>query len=317
VLARQGVEHVHLVEADRQVGGHFRWVPRLPGLAQWIRLIDYRKAIAEKHRNLAVITNKRLSLDEVLDYGADRVIVATGSRWAGDGCNAFSQGAITGADAMLDHILTPEQIMVDQKAPPGAGVLVYDCEGYFTGPSLAEKLALDGRAVTLITPLTTIAPYMRHTEEIHRMLPRLHELGVELVTDYQLDVITPDGARGHNREYASHEMEWRADAVALVTQRVPDDVLYKTLIADQARLDAAGIQAVYRIGDCIAARPQVADAVFDGHRLAREIDCDDPMMPLPWIREARFLGTSDSELDSTVAGDVPVTPRSSVPALVS
>jgi dimethylamine/trimethylamine dehydrogenase len=316
VLARQGIEYVHLVEAARHVGGHFRWVPRLPGLAQWIRLIDYRTTVAEKHRNLAVVTNKHLTLDDVLDYGADRVIVATGSRWAADGLNAFSQGPIVGADASLDHVLTPEQIMVENKPVPRGRVLIYDCEGYFMAASLAEKLALDERAVTLITPLTTTAPYMRHTEEIHKMIPRLHELGVELVTDYQLDAVSADGAHGHVREYPAHEAAWEADAIVLVTQRVSDHSLYKSLIADRAQLDAAGIQAVYRIGDCVAPRPQVADAVFDGHRLAREIDSDDPMTPLPWIREARFLGTSDADLDSVVAANTPVKPSSSVSTLV-
>jgi dimethylamine/trimethylamine dehydrogenase len=55
--------------------------------------------------------------------------------------------------------------------------------------------------------------------------------------------------------------------------------------AGPAGLEEAGIQALYRVGDCIAPRPQVADAIFDGHRLAREIDADDPATPLPWIRE--------------------------------
>ena len=49
-------------------------------------------------------------------------------------------------------------------------------------------------------------------------------------------------------------------------------------------LEAAGIEALYRIGDCVA--PQlIADAIFSGHRLAREIDSADPATPLPYLRE--------------------------------
>jgi dimethylamine/trimethylamine dehydrogenase len=29
----------------------------------------------------------------------------------------------------------------------------------------------------------------------------------------------------------------------------------------------------------------IAECVFDGHRLAREIDSPDPAMPLPFLRE--------------------------------
>ena len=61
----------------------------------------------------------------------------------------------------------------------------------------------------------------------------------------------------------------------LVTQRLSDDALYHELRADEERLEAEGIEAVYRIGDCVA--PQlIADAIFDGHRLAREIDSEKP-----------------------------------------
>jgi dimethylamine/trimethylamine dehydrogenase len=47
---------------------------------------------------------------------------------------------------------------------------------------------------------------------------------------------------------------------------------------------------VYAIGDCVAPR-LTADCVFDGHRLAREIDSADPRRPLPYARERRLLAT--------------------------
>ena len=53
----------------------------------------------------------------------------------------------------------------------------------------------------------------------------------------------------------------------LVTQRVSDDALYRELVADPEALEREGVEAVYRIGDCVAPR-LIADAIFDGHRLA-------------------------------------------------
>ena len=38
----------------------------------------------------------------------------------------------------------------------------------------------------------------------------------------------------------------------------------------------------------------VVDSVFDGHRLAREIDSPHPEMPLPFIRERRLWGDSSN-----------------------
>jgi dimethylamine/trimethylamine dehydrogenase len=284
VLARQGIEHVHLVEAERQVGGHFHWVPRLPGLAEWIRVVDYRKVAAEKLSNLAVVTNKRLDLAEVLDYGADRIVIATGSHWARDGSNSVTQGPIRGASS-TESVITPETIMVAGKRIEGDRVVVYDSDGYFMGVSLAERLALEGKFVTLITPLATVAPYLQWTKEQQLMIPKLYEMGVEFVTGYVVDEITSNGVHGYLREYPANEKTWESDALVLVTQRVPDDGLYKELKSDPDRFREVGIKSLYRVGDCVAPRQQVADAIFDGHRLAREIDSSDPAIPLLWIRE--------------------------------
>ena len=45
-----------------------------------------------------------------------------------------------------------------------------------------------------------------------------------------------------------------------------------------------GVDALYRIGDCEAPR-LIADAVFSGHRLAREIDSPNPHVHIPTVRE--------------------------------
>jgi dimethylamine/trimethylamine dehydrogenase len=60
------------------------------------------------------------------------------------------------------------------------------------------------------------------------------------------------------------------------------------------------VTGLYRIGDCVVPR-LIADAVFDGHRLAREIDSDDPATPLPFIRENRVIGATDADYDSTLS----------------
>jgi dimethylamine/trimethylamine dehydrogenase len=92
---------------------------------------------------------------------------------------------------------------------------------------------------------------------------------------------------GHDR----HGDPWSAgcDGVVLVTQQASDDALYRERTGDPEALAAAGIAAVYRIGDAVAPR-LLSEAVFDGHRLAREIDSPDPATPLPYRRERTELG---------------------------
>jgi dimethylamine/trimethylamine dehydrogenase len=73
-----------------------------------------------------------------------------------------------------------------------------------------------------------------------------------------------------------------ADAAVLVTQRLSCAELYNDLTGQN--LGGSGIEGVYRIGDCVAPR-LLADAIFDGHRLGREIDSSGPGIPLPYRRE--------------------------------
>src|SRR5262245_7805240 len=70
VLGERGMNRVHLVEADDEIGGHVRPIAALPGLAEWGRVITYRKIQLDKLKNVEVITGKRLSKAEVIEYGA-------------------------------------------------------------------------------------------------------------------------------------------------------------------------------------------------------------------------------------------------------
>ena len=64
-------------------------------------------------------------------------------------------------------------------------------------------------------------------------------------------------------------------------------------MGDQRR-EAAGISQLHLIGD--AHTPGIiAQAVFSGHRLAREIDSPNPSEPLPFIRERRLAGSGEED----------------------
>jgi dimethylamine/trimethylamine dehydrogenase len=289
VLGKRGMRRVHLVEADTNIGGVIRWIPQLPGLGEWARVANYRKIQLDKLKNVDVMTGTRLGTKDVREYGAEIVIVATGAYWATDGLNGCTHDTIPGADASQPHVLTPEQIMVEGKPVPGERVLVLDNDGYFMGVSLTEKLAAEGKKVTLMTHLGHIAPYMHFTLEAPNMHRRLHQLNVEIVTYNMLSEITPTGATSYHVYDEQHTTSWDVDAVVLVTQRRSDERLFRELKdGGMDALHAEGVEALYRIGDCVAPR-LIADCVFDGHRLAREIDSDDPATPKPYLRERRVI----------------------------
>jgi dimethylamine/trimethylamine dehydrogenase len=205
-------------------------------------------------------------------------VVATGAAWAGDGRNGITRGPIPGADAGLPHVLTPEQVMLEGKRPPGSRVIVLDCDGYFMGAGMAELLRADGHEVELVTSCEKVAPRCDETLEGPLLRRRLHDLGIGMRAETWLTRIEPGGAACETELGDTYELE--ADAVVLVTQRLSQEELYLELAADPG----AAVERVLRIGDCVAPR-LIADAIFDGHRMGREIDSPDPAVPLPHLRE--------------------------------
>ena len=284
VLGKRGFEQVHVVESANQIGGHLRWVSTLPGMATWRRVIDWRELQIEKIRQVALIIGSELTPSQVVEYGADIVIVANGSTWDRTGLNGFSHSEVTGWSSA--PVFTPEDLLRDEMTLDHERVAVFDVEGYFMGVSLAEQLVRRGHYVSLVTPHVEPGPYMRMTGEIVHMRPLLEELGVELLTEHMVTQVEP-GEVTVQHGYTNEARTVPAGAVIMTTQRVPDVTLWEDL--EQAALSVAGGSRpqIFRIGDCVAPRMLVADAIFDGHRLAREIDSQDPATPLPFIRERR------------------------------
>ncbi|HEV2951263.1 MAG TPA: FAD-dependent oxidoreductase [Actinomycetota bacterium] len=280
-LGRRGFEAVHLVETSEDVGGRMRWVRRLPTLGDWGRIVDHRKVMLSKLRNVEVVTGRRLSAEDVRDYGAQLVVVATGSRWSGEGLQSSTHEPIWGASPSLPHVLTPEQVM-DGKRPPGRRVVVYDAEGYFVGPGIAELLANEGLETHLVTSLDVVSPISDLTLEGPMLRQHLHELGVMAHRGVTVLAVEPGLVSGEDEFEEPWSLE--TDGIVLVTQQLSDDLLYRELLDDPAALELAGIEAVYRIGDCVAPR-MISEAIFDGHRLAREIDGADPAVALSFDRE--------------------------------
>ena len=264
-------------------------MPQLPGRGEWARVLNWRRIQLEKLRNVEVITGARLSADEVREYGAELIVIATGARWADSGIVGLRHDPVPGADSSLPHVLTPEQVMLEGKRPAGSRVVVYDGEGYFMAPGLAELLALEGFSVELVTSLHEISPFSYETLEQTFLRRRLHELGIGMREELVVTEIEAGRIRGEHELEGAVELE--ADAIVLVTQRLSNEALYLELKEEPGALAEGGVEGLYRVGDCVA--PQlIADAIFDGHRLAREIDAEDPARPLPWLRERPLEGVA-------------------------
>ncbi|MHB1928573.1 MAG: oxidoreductase, partial [Acidimicrobiales bacterium] len=230
VLAKRGMRRVHLVDSAPEIGGHLRWVPRLPGLGEWARFVNHRRIQLDKLRNVEVITGVRLDAAAAAEYGAEIVVVATGSHWSGEGMSGVTHEPLAGADPSLPHVLTPEQVVIEGKRPPGRRVEVYDTDGYYMAAGIAELLCLEDHDVRIITPFDVVAPFTDETLEGSMLRRHLHECNVRVARNVTLGEVGPGHVAGVTE--FDEEFEVPADGVVLVTQRVSDDALYRGLVAD-------------------------------------------------------------------------------------
>jgi dimethylamine/trimethylamine dehydrogenase len=247
----------------------------------------------------------RMSAADVLNYGADRVVIAAGAQWSADGRGA-NFGPIPGADASLEHVLTPAQV-IQGKALPGKRVLVLDGDAHFMGIALAELMANQGKEVTYVCDASDIAEYGVFTMESFNNKRMLFEKRIKTYTNHWVDAIEPGRVRlsylykfgpdlvgpssgAVPRKDNGGEFDLKIDAVILVTSRYSETALWRELKARRTEWAANGIEDIYRIGDC-KAPVQLNQAMWDAHRLAREFDGPHPAYPLPWIRERQLWGS--------------------------
>ena len=261
--------------------------------------------------NVEVHTNTLLADDDVLNYGADKVVLCTGSSWAADGFSHISMAAVPGIDAMGPQFATPEQVMAGKDV--GDRVVVLDADGYITGVGMAELMDDRGKQVTLVTQFAAVAPFIDYTLEalnLHRML---HEKNIAQYGGFWVEECDPgnvvkvklfnlsrDGATPTtkpkagevSRRMGSETETVEADTVILVTARLANDALYKSLRERRDSWSQEGIQGIYKAGDFYAPR-LTGDAVFEGDRIAREFESDNPMRPRPFRRECMVWGRLD------------------------
>lgn len=264
-LGQRGYE-VHLAEAGRELGGRVTLESRLPGLAEWARVRDWRVGQIQKMPNVTVYPDNTLSAQDVLDFGAQDVVLATGATWRRDGfgrSNGLPIAGLGGAD-----IFTPDDILRGRL--PSGRVILFDDDSFYLGSVIAEVLRAAGNDVTYVTPDDAVAMWTMNTQEFRHIQRRLRALGVRIMTALNL-LAWKDNSAQLGCIYSDREEVLAADSLLAITARLPNDALQQALLAREHEWRDAGIESVTSIGDCLAPG-LIAHAVYAGHRFAQELE---------------------------------------------
>ena len=273
VLARRGAE-VTLVEAAGDLGGRLRWESRLPGMRTFDRVREHRAYLLDRLPNVQLFRGSPLAADDVLGFGARRVLVATGSRWRVDGAGPSAPHGIAGlAEGVASGVvLAPEEVVarVCEGRVPEGPALVWDDDHGSVGHAVAELLRAHGLEVMLVTPLAEVSQWSYYTLELKRLEERLAAAGIECLAKTRVTRV--DGARvALAGPHAPAFVE--VGCIVPVTLRRPEDALWQALAARAAEWGDAGIVTAEPIGDAVAPGT-VAAAVHAGALAARELEGD-------------------------------------------
>jgi dimethylamine/trimethylamine dehydrogenase len=267
-LGQRGYK-VMLAEASTELGGRITRECRLPGLAEWVRVRDYRVQQIQSMPNVDIFLDNDLDAEDALSIVAEHIAVATGSKWRADGFGRYHRISIPDFGPQ-EQIFTPDDIFAG-RVPQGKAV-VFDDDHYYMGSVLAEALAARDVEVCFVTPENLVSAWGATTDEQYQTQQGLLQLGVQIITAHGLDEF--DGSRARlSCVYTGRTREVSADAIVLVTSRIPTDGLYREIAGKLEIESSEPVPTLTKIGDCDAPAI-IAAAIYAGHRYARELETD-------------------------------------------
>ena len=156
--------------------------------------------------NVTLYPSSPMTAEEILESGAQNIIIATGATWRRDGVGRTLWKPIQGHD--LENVFSPDDLMdatlesrsllLDvrqqdrQQAAGLQNIIIYDDDHYYMGGVLAELLAEQGCKVSLVTPAPLISYWSQFTLEQERIQQKLMRLGVKLYPQNVLSEIGKD-----------------------------------------------------------------------------------------------------------------------------
>lgn len=251
VAAERG-HRVTLAEAGPEIGGQFRLAGLQPRRAQITDLIAWYGRQLDQ-LGVTVRFNSYLDADEIAEFGADHVILATGSQPSGTGFQKALPHIPTLPGVDRPNVWSTEDVM-GRAARLGPHVLILDEGGHWKGMGTAWHLAEAGHQVTIVTPDAMIGKELVRSAADFPARRTLAGMGVRFIPETAILEWSDTGARCASL-LTGEEQVIAADTLVLATGNRADPDL-------PAALRALGV-GFTAIGDANAPRLAAA-AIYEG-----------------------------------------------------
>jgi 2-enoate reductase len=246
VGAKRGFE-VTLWEASDKLGGNL-WPAGKPDIKHDI--MDYIKYLEGlvKRLPIEVVLNKKATAEDVKNFGADYVVIATGAQMEKP---PFGNGASDKVFSVME-VLNGVDLPGDKILVMGGGVI---------GCETALYLAREGKKVTISTrrDKSQLAEDLYDHNNHDVLIMMMEAIGIEVLSETVPVRVEDDGVVV---DQGGTEKKIPVDCLVFSGRMIPENGLSKSL---------EGMDNVFSVGDCVDPE-RIMEAVWTAFKTVREIE---------------------------------------------
>ena len=248
-VAAQRGHRVTLLEKAPRLGGQSLTAARGPMRDQFADIATFAEAEARR-AGVDIRLENEATVESVLKFGADAVVVATGA------------DAFVSMESMASgpRLMTAKDVL-DGDSPANCSIVVVDTRGLHPGADVSEVLLDNGNRVEL----ATTAPYAGSNLQPlvwRKIYERLLNKGIVESAFTEMVRLGEGSVTLRSTVTGREETREGVDVVVFADNRRAVDGLYQEL--------KGRITELYAVGDCLAPRT-VEQAMFEGHGVGRRI----------------------------------------------
>ncbi len=245
IVAAERGHQVTLWEKSNALGGLLNLAvvpPEKDELKNFIEFLGHRI----KQLNVEVIMGREAFAEAVTEFGADAVVIATGSIPHVPEIKGMEKKKVVQfKDVLADSVKVGKKVVV--------------IGGGFVGCEVAEFLAKRGKEVTIVEVLPRLAnEFIVYYADYLR--EKLDEAGVKYFISVKDEEITEKGVNIIDND--GKQVFLDADDVIISTGSIPDKALAEAL--------KGKVSELYEVGDCVKAN-RIYEAMSDGARVGMTI----------------------------------------------